>query len=79
VGLGVEIPVAVQHSGEAVLVKRFVDEPPLAPNVEGYVIDQPWNPRARKIAQSDDDRPKRIAKINAEMANSSGRRSTHSG
>jgi 5-formyltetrahydrofolate cyclo-ligase len=32
------------------------------------VIDQWRNPRARKIAQSDDDRLKRIAKISAEMA-----------
>ena len=32
------------------------------------MIDQWRNPRARKIAQSDDDRLKRIAKISAEMA-----------
>jgi hypothetical protein len=32
------------------------------------VIDQWRNPRARKIAQSDDDRLKRIAKINGEIA-----------
>jgi site-specific DNA recombinase len=36
--------------------------------IEGYVIDQWRNPRARKIAQSDDDRLKRIAEISAEMA-----------
>ena len=35
---------------------------------EGYVIDQWRNPRARKIAQSDDDRLARIAKISAEIA-----------
>jgi hypothetical protein len=32
------------------------------------VIDQWRNPRARKIARSDDDRLKRIAEISAEMA-----------
>jgi DNA invertase Pin-like site-specific DNA recombinase len=36
--------------------------------IEGYVIDQWRNPQARKIAQSDDDRLKRIAEISAEMA-----------
>ena len=41
---------------------------PLEAHIEGYVIDQWRNPRARKIAQSDDDRLKRIAKISAEMA-----------
>ena len=41
---------------------------PLEADIEGYVIDQWRNPRARKIAQSDDDRLKRIAKISAEMA-----------
>src|SRR5215203_2784087 len=41
---------------------------PLEAYVEGYVIDQWRNPRARKIAQSDDDRLKRIAEISAEMA-----------
>jgi 5-formyltetrahydrofolate cyclo-ligase len=46
---------------------RIVAEP-LEAYIEGYVIDQWRNPRARKIAQSDDDRLKRIAKISAEMA-----------
>jgi hypothetical protein len=41
---------------------------PLEAYVEGCVIDQWRNPRARKIAQSDDDRLKHIAKISAEMA-----------
>jgi hypothetical protein len=41
---------------------------PLEAYIEGYVIDQWRNPRARKIAQSDDDRLKRIAEISAEMA-----------
>jgi site-specific DNA recombinase len=41
---------------------------PLEAYVEGYVIDQWRNPRARKIAQSDDDRLERIAEISAEMA-----------
>jgi Recombinase zinc beta ribbon domain len=41
---------------------------PLEAYIEGYVIDQWRNPRARKIAQSDDDRLKRIAKISGEMA-----------
>ena len=47
---------------------------PLEEYVEGYVIDQWRNPRARKIAQSDDDRMKRIAKISREMANCRSRR-----
>jgi hypothetical protein len=46
---------------------RIVAEP-LEAYIEGYVIDQWQNPRTRKIAQSDDDRLKRIAKIGAEMA-----------
>src|SRR5512132_4730822 len=46
---------------------RIVAEP-LEAYIEGYVIDQWRNPRARKIAQSDDDRLKRIAEISAEMA-----------
>jgi len=41
---------------------------PLEAYIEGYVIDQWRNPRARRIAQSDDDRLKRIAEISAEMA-----------
>jgi site-specific DNA recombinase len=41
---------------------------PLEAYVQGYVIDQWRNPRARKIARSDDDRLKRIAEIGAEMA-----------
>jgi site-specific DNA recombinase len=40
---------------------------PLEAYVEGYVIDQWRNPRARKIAQSDDDRMARIRKITDEM------------
>jgi site-specific DNA recombinase len=40
---------------------------PLEAYVEGYVIDQWRNPRARKIAQSDDDRLKRIREITDEM------------
>jgi hypothetical protein len=44
---------------EAIIVMAYI---------EGYVIDQWRNPRARKIAQSDDHRLKRIAKISAEMA-----------
>lgn len=36
--------------------------------IEGYVIDQWRNPRARKIAQSDDDRLRRIPEISAEIA-----------
>jgi hypothetical protein len=40
---------------------------PLEAYIEGYVIDQWRNPRARKIAQPDDDRLKRIAEISAEM------------
>ena len=39
---------------------RIVAEP-LEAYVEGYVIDQWRNPRAIKIAQSDDDRMKRIS------------------
>jgi DNA invertase Pin-like site-specific DNA recombinase len=46
---------------------RIVAEP-LEAYIEGHVIDQWRNPRARRIAQSDDDRLKRIAKITAEMA-----------
>jgi hypothetical protein len=46
---------------------RIVAEP-LEAYVEGYVIDQWRNPRARRIAQSDDDRLKRTAKISTEMA-----------
>jgi len=46
---------------------RIVAEP-LEAYIEGYVIDQWRNPRARKIAQSDDDRLKRIAEVSAEMA-----------
>ena len=38
---------------------RIVAEP-LEAYVEGYVIDQWRNPRAIKIAQSDDDRMERI-------------------
>ena len=45
---------------------RIVAEP-LEAYIEGYVIDQWRNPRARKIAQSDDDRLKRIRKITDEM------------
>jgi hypothetical protein len=41
---------------------------PLEAYIEGHVIDQWRNPRARKIAQSDDDRLNSIAKISAEMA-----------
>jgi hypothetical protein len=41
---------------------------PLEAYIEGYVIDQWRNPQARTIAQSDDDRLKRIAEISAEMA-----------
>ena len=40
---------------------------PLEAYVEGYVIDQWRNPEAIKIAQSDDDRMKRIRKITDEM------------
>ena len=46
---------------------RIVAEP-LEAYIEGYVIDQWRNPRARRIAQSDDDRSKRIAEISAERA-----------
>jgi site-specific DNA recombinase len=45
---------------------RIVAEP-LEAYVEGYVIDQWRNPRARKIAQSDDDRLKGIREITDEM------------
>ena len=45
---------------------RIVAEP-LEAYIEGYVIDQWRNPRARKIAQSDDDRMERIRKITDEM------------
>jgi hypothetical protein len=41
---------------------------PLVACIEGYVIDQWRNPRARWIARSADDRLKRIAEISAEMA-----------
>jgi hypothetical protein len=40
---------------------------PLEAYIERYVIDQWRNPRARKIAQSDDDRLKRIRAIADEM------------
>ena len=50
---------------------RIVAEP-LEAYVEGYVIDQWRNPRALKIAQSDDDRMERIGKISREMAQSAG-------
>ena len=46
---------------------RIVAEP-LEAYIEGYVIEMWRNPRARKIAQSDDDRLKRIAEVSAEMA-----------
>jgi site-specific DNA recombinase len=46
---------------------RIVAEP-LEAYLERYVIDQWRNPDARKIAQSDDDRLKRIAKISTETA-----------
>jgi hypothetical protein len=36
--------------------------------IEGNVIDQWRNPRARKIAQSDDDRMSRIREITDEMS-----------
>ena len=42
---------------------RRIAAEPLEAYVEGYVIDQWQNPRALKIAQSDDDRMERIAKI----------------
>jgi hypothetical protein len=41
---------------------------PLEVYIEGYVIDQWRNRRARKIAQSDDDRMEHIGKITSEMA-----------
>jgi site-specific DNA recombinase len=44
-----------------------IDAEPLEAYIEGYVIDQWRNPRARKIAQSDDDRLMRIADITDEM------------
>jgi site-specific DNA recombinase len=40
---------------------------PLEEYVAGYVIEQWRNPRARKIAQSDDDRMARIGKISDQM------------
>jgi len=40
---------------------------PLEAYIEGYVIDQWRNPEAIKIAQSDDDRLKRIREITDEM------------
>jgi hypothetical protein len=40
---------------------------PLEAYIEGYVIDQWRNPRARKIALSDDDRMARIREITDEM------------
>jgi hypothetical protein len=41
---------------------------PLEEYVAGYVIEMWKSPRALNIAQSDDDRMKRISKISSEMA-----------
>jgi hypothetical protein len=40
---------AVQHPGDAVLVKRFVDEPPLAPALRLFVDDAELLPGARPL------------------------------
>jgi Recombinase zinc beta ribbon domain len=45
---------------------RIVAEP-LEAYIDGYVIDQWRNPRARKIAQSDDERMERIRKITGKI------------